>query len=185
MSGHCKLCLSLKLLSLQVLTFYIASPFLGTMFSFKWSFNNPRINISGHCAEKDHEPPRGLQLILGTKSTPHLVDTLVMANLGYWQMKVSPGVWYLQLAPGRSSELYVMKEDGQGSSSNTTLSKRITIDDLRGKLVHLEVVKRKGKEHEKLLVSSDNDEGYSTEKVSRGFVFDEFLVYLVHFFSLF
>lgn len=100
-------------------------------------------------------------------------------------MKVSPGVWYLQLAPGRSSELYVMKEDGQGSSSNTTLSKRITIDDLRGKLVHLEVVKRKGKEHEKLLVSSDNDEGYSTEKVSRGFVFDEFLVLSYPFFSLF
>lgn len=92
-----------------------------------------------------------------------------MANLGYWQMKVSPGVWYLQLAPGRSSELYVMKEDVQGSN-NTTLSKRITIDDLRGKLVHLEVVKRKGKEHEKLLVSSDNDEGYSTEKVSHAFV---------------
>lgn len=80
-------------------------------------------------------------------------------------MKVSPGVWYLQLAPGRSSELYVMKEDGE-ESMNTTLSKRIIIDDLRGKLVHLEVVKRKGKEHEKLLVSSDNDDGYSTEKVS-------------------
>lgn len=119
--------------------------------------------LTGHCAEKDHEPPRGLQLILGTKSTPHMVDTLVMANLGYWQMKVFPGVWYLQLAPGRSSELYAMKENGQGSN-NTMLSKRITIDDLRGKLVHLEVVKRKGKEHEKLLVSSNNDEGYSTEK---------------------
>lgn len=111
----------------------------------------------GHCSEKDHEPPRGLQLILGTKSTPHLVDTLVMANLGYWQMKVSPGVWYLQLAPGRSSDLYIMKEDGDGSQ-DTTLSKRITISDLRGKLVHLEVLKKKGKENEKLLVSSDDDD---------------------------
>jgi UDP-glucose:glycoprotein glucosyltransferase len=34
-----------------------------------------------------------------------------MANLGYWQMKVSPGVWYLQLAPGRSSNLYLFKEN--------------------------------------------------------------------------
>ncbi|RAL49511.1 hypothetical protein DM860_012944 [Cuscuta australis] len=111
--------------------------------------------LTGHCSEKDHDPPRGLQLILGTKSRPHLVDTLVMANLGYWQMKVSPGVWYLQLAPGRSSELYLMKKDGgvQGS----ILSKRITIDDLRGKLVHLEVVKKKGKEHENLLVPTDAD----------------------------
>lgn len=118
----------------------------------------------GHCSEKDHEPPRGLQLILGTKSTPHLVDTLVMANLGYWQMKVSPGVWYLQLAPGRSSELYVLKEDGDANEDGS-LSKRITINDLRGKVVHLEVVRKKGKENEKLLVSYDED-SHSQEKVS-------------------
>lgn len=118
----------------------------------------------GHCSEKDHEPPQGLQLILGTKSTPHLVDTLVMANLGYWQMKVSPGVWYLQLAPGRSSELYVLKEDGN-ANEDRSLSKRITINDLRGKVVHMEVVKKKGKENEKLLVSSDED-SHSQAEVS-------------------
>ncbi|XP_050208760.1 UDP-glucose:glycoprotein glucosyltransferase [Mercurialis annua] len=111
--------------------------------------------LTGHCSEKDQDPPRGLQLILGTKSTPHLVDTIVMANLGYWQMKVSPGVWYLQLAPGRSSELYVLKQDG--AENHNRLSKRITIDDLRGKVVHLEAAKKKGMEHEKLLVSSDDD----------------------------
>lgn len=117
---------------------------------------------SGYCSEKDHEPPRGLQLILGTKSKPHLVDTLVMANLGYWQMKVSPGVWYLQLAQGRSSELYILREDGEGRRNEPSL-KRIMINDLRGKVVHLEVVKKKGKEDEKLLVSSD-DERQSQEK---------------------
>jgi len=121
---------------------------------------------SGHCFEKDQEPPRGLQMILGTKSAPHLVDTLVMANLGYWQMKVSPGIWYLQLAPGRSSELYLLKED-DGGSQRITLSKRIIIDELCGKVVHLEVEKRKGKEHEKLLVSADdNDQSYERKKVS-------------------
>ncbi|KAJ8572608.1 hypothetical protein K7X08_009119 [Anisodus acutangulus] len=118
--------------------------------------------LTGHCSEKDHEPPRGLQLILGTRSTPHLVDTLVMANLGYWQMKAFPGVWYLQLAPGRSSELYALKDNGDGGQE-TTLSKRITIDDLRGKLVHMEVIKKKGKEHEKLLASADDD-SHSQEK---------------------
>lgn len=113
--------------------------------------------------EKDHEPPRGLQLILGTKSKPHLVDTIVMANLGYWQMKVSPGVWYLQLAPGRSSELYDMKEDGDGNQGLHS-SKRITINDLRGKLVHLEVVKKKGKEHEKLLDPSNDENSLQGKK---------------------
>ena len=71
-------------------------------------------------------------------------------------MKVSPGVWYLQLAPGRSSDIYVFKEDGDGSQGMPS-SKRITINDLRGKLVHLEVAKKKGKEREKLLVPSDDD----------------------------
>lgn len=88
-----------------------------------------------------------------------------MANLGYWQMKVSPGVWYLQPAPGRSSELYALKEDAHGNQ-NKLLSKRVTIDDLRGKIVQLEVVKKKGKEHEKLLVSDDDSEAQDNEKVS-------------------
>ncbi|KAL0384582.1 UNVERIFIED_CONTAM: UDP-glucose:glycoprotein glucosyltransferase [Sesamum radiatum] len=119
--------------------------------------------LTGHCSEKDQEPPRGLQLILGTKNTPHLVDTLVMANLGYWQMKVFPGVWYLQLAPGRSSDLYVMKEDGEGAQG-TTLLKQIIIDDLRGKLVHMEVMKKKGMEQEKLLVPADDDSQSTSKK---------------------
>lgn len=139
---------------------------LGETRTLQAVFELEALVLTGHCSEKDHDPPRGLQLIIGTKSTPHLVDTLVMANLGYWQMKVSPGVWYLQLAPGRSSELYVLKDNGDGSGSKT-FSKRITINDLRGKVVHLEVAKKKGKEHEKLLVSDvedntqDNKEGSS------------------------
>lgn len=135
---------------------------LGDQRTLQAVFELEALVLTGHCAEKDHEPPQGLQLILGTKSTPHLVDTIVMANLGYWQMKVSPGVWYLQLAPGRSSELYDMKEDGDGSQGLHS-SKRITINDLRGKLVHLVVVKKKGKEHEKLLAPS-NDENSSQGK---------------------
>ncbi|KAG5548754.1 hypothetical protein RHGRI_014196 [Rhododendron griersonianum] len=135
---------------------------LGEQRTLQAVFELEALVLTGHCAEKDHEPPRGLQLILGTESTPHLVDTIVMANLGYWQMKVSPGVWYLQLAPGKSSALYDMKEDGDGNQGLHS-SKRITINDLRGKLVHLEVVKKKGKEHEKLLAPS-NDENSSHGK---------------------
>ncbi|KAG6576980.1 UDP-glucose:glycoprotein glucosyltransferase, partial [Cucurbita argyrosperma subsp. sororia] len=119
--------------------------------------------LTGHCSEKNQEPPRGLQLILGTNSTPHLVDTLVMENLGYWQMKISPGVWYLQLAPGRSSELYLLKQGGD-RSQDKTLSKRIIIDDLRGKVVHMEVEKKNGKEHEKLLVPDGDDDLLENKK---------------------
>ncbi|XP_045817511.1 UDP-glucose:glycoprotein glucosyltransferase-like isoform X2 [Trifolium pratense] len=129
---------------------------LGDTRTLQAVFELEALVLTGHCSEKDHDPPRGLQLILGTKTSPHLVDTLVMANLGYWQMKVSPGVWFLQLAPGRSSELYIFKEDDDGSK-NKQSSKLITINSLRGKVVHMEVVKRKGKEHEKLLIPDDDD----------------------------
>ncbi|CAI0375268.1 unnamed protein product, partial [Linum tenue] len=140
---------------------------LGDTRTMQAVFELEAVVLTGHCSEKDHEPPRGLQLILGTKSMPHLVDTIVMANLGYWQMKASPGVWYLQLAPGRSSELYALKEGGVGNE-NKHFSKRITLDDFRGKVVHLEVMKRKGMEHEKLLLSSDDDsQSRGREKGSR------------------
>ncbi|KAL4530836.1 hypothetical protein Ndes2526B_g09184 [Nannochloris sp. 'desiccata'] len=56
----------------------------------------------------DSVHPRGVQLQLGTSTNPALVDTLVMSNLGYFQMKAGPGVWSLRLAPGRSQELYTI-----------------------------------------------------------------------------
>lgn len=60
-----------------------------------------------------------------------------------------------------------MKEDGEGAG-DTTLSKRITIDDLRGKLVHMEVIKKKGMEREKLLLPADDD-GHSNKKKVRSY----------------
>lgn len=51
-------------------------------------------------------PPRGLQLVLGTKDNPEAKDTIVMANLGYFQLKANPGAWILRLRPGRSEEIY-------------------------------------------------------------------------------
>ncbi|KAJ8506506.1 hypothetical protein OPV22_007392 [Ensete ventricosum] len=128
---------------------------LGDLRTLQAVFELEALLLTGHCSEKDHDPPRGLQLILGTKRGSHLVDTLVMANLGYWQMKVSPGVWYLQLAPGRSADLYALKDSGDGSPGNRS-TKLITINDLRGRLVHLEVAKKRGKEHEELLNASDD-----------------------------
>ncbi|KAL9229315.1 hypothetical protein vseg_004797 [Gypsophila vaccaria] len=130
---------------------------LGETRTLQAVFELEALVLTGHCFEKGHDAPRGLQMILGTKNTPHLVDTLVMANLGYWQMKVSPGIWYLQLAPGRSSELYLLNEV-DGGNQRTSLSKRITIDNLRGKVVHLEVVKKKGKEQDKLLLDAADDD---------------------------
>lgn len=53
--------------------------------------------------------PRGLQLQLAGGAGEVVGDTLVMSNLGYFQMKAYPGVFQLQLAPGRTRELYTIK----------------------------------------------------------------------------
>lgn len=57
---------------------------------FPSSFLTLPIQISG-------APPRGLQFLLGTPSSRALYDTIVMANLGYFQLKATPGAWLLTL----------------------------------------------------------------------------------------
>jgi len=53
--------------------------------------------------------PRGVQLHLGTANQSRVTDTLVMSNLGYFQLKGSgPGLWSIRLAPGASSMLYTV-----------------------------------------------------------------------------
>ena len=54
--------------------------------------------LEGHCFETGSgNPPRGLQMTLGTEQEPVVVDTIVMANLGYLQLKSNPGRWFLKL----------------------------------------------------------------------------------------
>jgi Glucosyltransferase 24/UDP-glucose:Glycoprotein Glucosyltransferase/Thioredoxin-like domain len=62
--------------------------------------------VEGACIDELHRPPQGLRLqMTGQNHTE--IDTIVMANLGYFQLKTpQPGRWRLQLAPGRSKEIY-------------------------------------------------------------------------------
>lgn len=76
--------------------------------SLSVTFELNHILVEGSCADETNGgvPPRGLQLNLGDFSQPHRVDTLVMSNLGYFQLKAAPGVWTLKLAEGRASDIY-------------------------------------------------------------------------------
>lgn len=63
--------------------------------------------LEGHCFEATMgNPPRGLQMTLGTEHQPVTGDTIVMANLGYFQLKANPGAWILRLRQGRSADLF-------------------------------------------------------------------------------
>ncbi|VDN44466.1 unnamed protein product [Gongylonema pulchrum] len=65
------------------------------------------ILLEGHCFDDmTGSPPRGLQFTLGTQTNPTRYDTIVMANLGYFQLKASPGAWILRLRDGKSKDIY-------------------------------------------------------------------------------
>lgn len=71
------------------------------------------ILIEGHSRDvTTGQPPRGAQLVLGTELEPHFADTIIMANLGYFQFKANPGVYDLKLQPGRSEEIFHIDSAG-------------------------------------------------------------------------
>eukprot|EP01129_Flabellula_baltica_P009396 TRINITY_DN3831_c0_g1_i1.p1 TRINITY_DN3831_c0_g1~~TRINITY_DN3831_c0_g1_i1.p1 ORF type:complete len:1002 (+),score=253.35 TRINITY_DN3831_c0_g1_i1:715-3720(+) len=74
-------------------------------------FELENILIEGSCADlsNNHIPPRGLGLVLGDYEDDYKSDTLVMSNLGYFQLKSNPGIWKLSLAPGVADDIYEIK----------------------------------------------------------------------------
>ncbi|KAJ5130574.1 uncharacterized protein N7515_006613 [Penicillium bovifimosum] len=71
------------------------------------------ILIEGHSRDVTTQtPPRGVQLILGTEANHHFTDTIIMANLGYFQFKAQPGLWQINLKPGRSEKIFNLDSVG-------------------------------------------------------------------------
>ncbi|KAJ1728634.1 killer toxin resistant protein [Coemansia biformis] len=74
------------------------------------------ILVEGHLVDThSRAPARGLEVQLGTSSEPAITDTIVMANLGYLQLKANPGVWRFAIRPGRSADIYKIDHVGSGS----------------------------------------------------------------------
>ncbi|KAJ5434480.1 UDP-glucose:Glycoprotein Glucosyltransferase [Penicillium cf. griseofulvum] len=71
------------------------------------------ILIEGHTRDlTTKSAPRGVQLILGTENNPYFADTIIMANLGYFQFKAQPGLWQINLKPGRSEKIFKIDSVG-------------------------------------------------------------------------
>jgi len=126
---------------------------LGKENSLSATFELQSITLQGNCADKKGSPPRGLQVVLGTTETPVVTDTLVMANLGYFQLKANPGVWSLRIKPNsRSEELYDIVK------SHTEVSDhQVVISSFSGVVVPLRVAKKIDKFSEQLLVEDSPD----------------------------
>ncbi|XP_063005624.1 UDP-glucose:glycoprotein glucosyltransferase 2 isoform X3 [Melospiza melodia melodia] len=126
------------------------------------------ILLEGHCFDvTTGQPPRGLQFTLGTEKNPVMVDTIVMANLGYFQLKANPGAWMLRLRKGRSEEIYqVFSHEGTDSVADLA-DVIVVLNNFRSKIIKVQVQKKPGKVNEELLTDGTTAKKGKVESVAR------------------
>ncbi|XP_072313338.1 UDP-glucose:glycoprotein glucosyltransferase 1 isoform X1 [Eucyclogobius newberryi] len=127
--------------------------------------------LEGHCFDvSSGQPPRGLQFTLGTASEPVIVDTIVMANLGYFQLKANPGAYILKLRRGRSDEIYrIYSHEGTDSPADSD-DIVVVLNNFKSRIIKVKVQKKPDKFNEELL--SDGTEETDTgfwKSITRGF----------------
>lgn len=112
------------------------------------------ILIEGHSRDvTTGPPPRGVQLLLGTEKDPHYADTIIMANLGYFQFKANPGYWKIQLKSGRSSEIFRIDSAGQKGYSPQPgdESTNVALVSFQGKTLYPRLSRQSGREEDDVL----------------------------------
>ncbi|XP_073432558.1 UDP-glucose:glycoprotein glucosyltransferase 1 isoform X2 [Dendrobates tinctorius] len=121
-------------------------------------FEMEHLLLEGHCFDvSTGQPPRGLQFTLGTATNPVIVDTIVMANLGYFQLKANPGAWVLRLRKGRSEDIYnIYSHDGTDSAAEDE-QVVVVLNDFRSKTIKVKVQKKPEKMNEDLLSDGTNE----------------------------
>ncbi|CAG8625396.1 9104_t:CDS:10, partial [Racocetra persica] len=126
-------------------------------------FELKNILIEGHAFDiTTNSPPSGLQLLLGTNNYPAMVDTIVMANLGYLQLKANPGVWTLRLREGKSTEIYDLLSvgsEGWFSRNVSEIGNEIVLNSFEGLIIYPRLVRKPGKENVNIK-DDENDDSF-------------------------
>ncbi|RVE57954.1 hypothetical protein OJAV_G00204330 [Oryzias javanicus] len=123
-------------------------------------FELEHLLLEGHCFDlSTGQPPRGLQFTLGMSRDPLMYDTIVMANLGYFQLKANPGAWILRLRKGRSEEIYqILTHDGTDSPADAG-DVIVVLNSFHSKIIKVRVQKKAEKINEDLLSETTEGKG--------------------------
>ncbi|KAF9398057.1 hypothetical protein BGX21_008225 [Mortierella sp. AD011] len=138
-------------------------------------FELQHIIIEGFARDMTQKmPPKGAQFILGTKSTPHVADTLVMANMGYFQLKANPGVWEMLLRPGRTTEVFSIESIGSEGwvTGGVKNDKRdLVVANFEGLVLYPRLVRNPGMERANIQDESTQEGGIwdSIKSTFKGF----------------
>jgi UDP-glucose:glycoprotein glucosyltransferase len=90
--------------------------------------------VEGHARDTATQAPRGLQLQLMNNNIP-VDDTQVVVNLGYLQFKAKPGVFQLEIRPGRGRDIFQMESvgnEGWDSPPVELVGNEITLTSFEG-----------------------------------------------------
>ncbi|KAL1889604.1 killer toxin resistant protein [Ceratocystis pirilliformis] len=106
------------------------------------------ILIEGHSRDGATTPPRGAQLVLATEKNPHQEDTIIMANIGYFQFKANPGFYSIQLLPGLSSDIFEIESVGAKGFRPVAGDKgtEVCVMSFQGKTLFPRLVRKPGME---------------------------------------
>ncbi|XP_035995136.1 UDP-glucose:glycoprotein glucosyltransferase 2 isoform X2 [Fundulus heteroclitus] len=123
-------------------------------------FELEHLLLEGHCFDlSTGQPPRGLQFTLGMSQEPLMYDTIVMANLGYFQLKANPGAWILRLRKGRSEDIYqIVTHDGTDSPPDAE-DVIVVLNSFHSKIIKVRVQKKAEKINEDLLSETSESKG--------------------------
>lgn len=153
----------------------------GQLTSVEYGLKN--LLVFGQCYDSVRKsPPNGLQLTLSRHSkeeaspvsevevgadgsittggngevVPHYSDTLVMKNVGYWQLRANPGVWDLSIAAGsRGAEIFDMVDGNSKGKKVKSATKQLVLQDFVNAGELLLVKRRPGTEQESLFYDDD------------------------------
>eukprot|EP01064_Diplonema_japonicum_P006715 TRINITY_DN14558_c0_g1_i1.p1 TRINITY_DN14558_c0_g1~~TRINITY_DN14558_c0_g1_i1.p1 ORF type:complete len:1459 (+),score=441.66 TRINITY_DN14558_c0_g1_i1:31-4407(+) len=118
------------------------------------------ILVSGSCVDTvTGQPPRGLPLVLSHTTEHDTTDTLVMSNLGYFQLKARPGVWNMSIQEGGKADKMHYIEEGGGT---------VIVNSFDGKTMDVKVGRREGMEDEDLLREDEPENKPKTAKKEEG-----------------
>ncbi|KAM0227630.1 hypothetical protein ACHAPO_011350 [Fusarium lateritium] len=133
------------------------------------------ILIEGHSRDGKRGAPRGAQLALATENDPLITDTIVMANLGYFQFKANPGFYSIRLKEGRSSKIFTIESAGaQGYAAVPgDEGTEIALMDFKGTTLYPRLNRKSGMEEADVLESPDNEKD---SIVAKGLKFAESLL---------
>ncbi|KAL5598546.1 hypothetical protein BROUX41_003524 [Berkeleyomyces rouxiae] len=123
------------------------------------------ILIEGHSRDGATTPPRGAQLVLATEKNPHQEDTIIMANIGYFQFKANPGFYNIQLLPGRSSEIFKIESVGAKGFRPAAGDEgtEVCVMSFQGKTLFPRLVRKPGMESVDVLEGGDEDSSLFTK----------------------